>query len=118
MEAKNLKKMDVGGLSGIISNKTGIYVCIMLHLGKKVCLHVTRHQAGGCQYGGPSCQGPVQRGGTVQRNPLYAILYGGGGYKITKCYRFLVLFINQRPNLKNLSRGLNLRLISNIVGSA
>ena len=32
MEAKNLKKMDVGGLSGIISNKTGIYVCIMLHL--------------------------------------------------------------------------------------
>ena len=36
MEAKNLKKMDVGGLSGILLNKTGMYVC-------KVCYIFVRH---------------------------------------------------------------------------
>ena len=33
-------------------------------------------------------QGPVQRGGTVQRNPLYAILYGGGGLQNNKVLSF------------------------------
>lgn len=36
MEAKNLKKMDVGGLSGILLNKTGMYVC-------KVCYIFVHH---------------------------------------------------------------------------